>query len=410
MGQMLDAAFHFDVGTGQPPVATPERARLATHQISTVHFDTVTTVSDFCALADEWALLTQNCASRVSIFQTYTWLRHWVDTYVSTQSSNHHLAMVTGRAADGRLVLVAPLQLERHGLVTQLCWMGCPVAQYGDVLVSSEYDSAHNIRAALDLAIETFEPDVVGLCKVRDDSRLAKALSDGWAHEVCKDTAHELTFAGAGSFSEYEKRYSSKSRKNRRRLLRRLRESYNVEFHRHAPGVEASRIAQVGLELKRAWLKSRGLLSPALNERAIGDLVTSLARDPSSGCTVFSVTCNDQIVGVQLGFEQRKKLELYLIVYDLEFEKSGVGSLHLEDTIRASCGRGLAGVDLLAPDAAYKREWADVSMVVRDYAKPCSFVGRMYMALYMIGVRKLLKRAQSIVPLPWRKMAIRLVC
>ena len=194
MGQMLDAAFHFDVGTGQPPVATPERARLATHQIPTVHFDTVTTVSDFCALADEWALLMQNCASRVSIFQTYTWLRHWVDTYVSTQSSNHHLAMVTGRAANGRLVLVAPLQLERHGLVTQLCWMGCPVAQYGDVLVSSEYDSAHNIRAALDVAIETFKPDVVGLCKVRDDSRLAKALSDGWALELCKDMAHQLAF------------------------------------------------------------------------------------------------------------------------------------------------------------------------------------------------------------------------
>ena len=409
MGQLLDAAFQFDVETGQPPVAVPACAQLSTPVGSPVQLDTVNTLSDFSALADEWALLSQNSTSRVSVFQSFTWLRHWVDSYVSSPGSNHQLAIVTGRAADGRLVLVAPFQLERNGLVAHLCWIGCPVAQYGDVLVSSEYDNAKNIREALSVAIQTFKPDVVGLSKVRDDNRLAKALANGWALELCRDTAHELAFGASDRFSEYEKRYSSKSRKNRRRLLRRLQENHKVEFHQHAPGDQAARIAQAGLELKRAWLKSRGLLSAALNQEVVGDLLISLARDPSSGCAVFSVTCDDRIVGVQLGFQHQGKLELYLIVYDLEFEKSGVGSLHLEDTFREACDRGVAVVDLLAPDAVYKREWADVSMGVRDYARPCSLVGRMYMAIYMIGVRKLLKRAQSMLPLKWRKLAIRLV-
>ena len=57
--------------------------------------------------------------------------------------------------------------------------MGFPVGQYEYVLVSSEYDNAQNIHEALSVAIQTFKPDVVGLSKVRDDSRLAKAPSNG---------------------------------------------------------------------------------------------------------------------------------------------------------------------------------------------------------------------------------------
>ena len=132
------------------------------------------------------------------------------------------------------------------------------------------------------------------------------------------------------------------------------------------------------MELKQAWLKSRGQLSAALNVDVIGDHLISLARGPSSGCAVFSVTCDDRIVGDQLGFHHEGRLELYLIVVcDLEFEKSRVGSLHLEDTFGEVSDRGFAGVDRLAPDAVYERESTDVIMGVRDYAKPCSLVGRM---------------------------------
>ena len=68
--------------------------------------------------------------------------------------------------------------------------MGFPVGQYEYVLVSSEYDNAQNIHEALSVAIQTFKPDIVGLSKVRDDSRLAKAPSNGWALQLCKNTVH----------------------------------------------------------------------------------------------------------------------------------------------------------------------------------------------------------------------------
>ena len=405
---MADVAFQFELD--QNTVAgTSLAARPATTiQTENLNFEAATTVEQFRELRADWECLARQVSGFTSIFQDFAWLSHWLDSYHRANQSRRQLAIVVGRKASGEVALIAPLQLERRGGFAQLCWMGCPVAQYGDILVVPGWDFDANIHAALAFAIQSFKPDVVRLCKVREDSHLPSVLPDDWA-VLNNDVAFELDFQDAADFAEYEKRYSSKARKNRRRLLRRLNERHQVEFHRHEPGEEAAQIALRGLELKRSWLKKRGLKSSALEDKRVDDLMAALAADPESGCFVYSLRCDDRQAGVQIGFQRNGRVELYLIVFDLEFEKAGVGTLQLEDTFRAICDQGHHCVDLLAPDAAYKREWADREFSVSDYALLCTVAGRAFTTIYLMGLRKLLKQAQERLPLRMRTALLSLL-
>ncbi len=383
---------------------------------SDLRFEAVSDASGFRALQGDWNHLTSQVQGFRSVFQDFNWLSHWLGAYLETGRPGCRLAMVVGRTGSGEIVLIAPFQIERRFGVTELCWMGCPVAQYGDIIVASGWDRNENINAAIRFAVSHYSPDVVRLCKVREDAQIGKALVINQhmpeylhAREIGQDTAFELDFSNASGFADYEKRYSAKSRKNRRRLLRRLTERYDVAFHAHKPGEDAASIALEGLELKRAWLEARGMKSSALEDRSIDRFMACAAADPSSGCRIFSLRCDGQLAGVQIGFERDGRLELFLIVFNLEFEKAGIGALHLEDTFRAYCNQGGHCVDLLAPDAAYKREWADRNMAVTDYAIPCTLAGRAYTSAYLMGLRKLLKSAQDALPLSVRKWALKLV-
>ena len=372
-------------------------------------FEAVTEVSQFVLLEKDWNGLTQQGDRFVSVFLDFAWLKQWVDVFLAPNIRARRLAIIIGRAANGQVAFIAPFQMEHGGGISQLCWMGCPIAQYGDVLAVPEYSSCETIRAAIAFAIKTFKPDLVRLCKVREDSHVTEAVRDGWANALCQDVAREVDFGDAQNFEDYEQRYSSKSRKNRRRLLRRLKERHEVKFRRHEPGDEAAHIALVGLSLKRCWLVERGLKSTALDDGRVDRFIAKLAQEPVSGCCVYSVTCDERLAGIQIGFERNGRLELYLIVFDLAFEKSGIGTLHLENTISDACDSGTKCVDLLAPDAPYKRDWADRGTTVRDYAKPCTVAGHIYTRVYLLGIRKLLKRAQEQLPLRVRKTALRVL-
>jgi CelD/BcsL family acetyltransferase involved in cellulose biosynthesis len=106
------------------------------------------------------------------------------------------------------------------------------------------------------------------------------------------------------------------------------------------------------------------------------------------------LTLNDTPVGIQIGVFAKQRLSLHIIVYDLAYEKSGVGVLHLEHTIAEAYDQGLTAIDLLAPKAEYKMDWADGTVAVIDHAVPVSAIGKLYAHVYLGFVRE---RAKSLV-------------
>src|ERR1044071_5290229 len=83
----------------------------------------VRTRSQFDALECQWKSLFERAGRAPHLFQSYDWLWHWANNYLSAGTS---VCLVTGWHGP-RLTMVWPLVEVRAGF-SKLCWMGQPVS------------------------------------------------------------------------------------------------------------------------------------------------------------------------------------------------------------------------------------------------------------------------------------------
>lgn len=364
--------------TGTPAAAAGHAA---------VEFALVTTRQAFDALDGEWNALFERAGRPDQIFQTFNWCWHWCNHFLADQPSRGRstsLAVLTGRRG-GRLVMVWPLVLERIGLIRQLRWLGEPVSQYGDVLIEETPDRLGLLLSAWQHIVISLAPSLAHLRKVRDDAVVAPLLARVGARQLARDEAPYLDLASAPDSPTYELRYSKSAIRNRRRLMRRLEERGAVAVDRPAQGDAAARLAGMAIDMKRAWLKHRGIRSQALADARTRHFfrdVAGLAVHPV-GCQVSAITSGGQPAALQISFACKGMLAIHVLVYALTFEKAGVGVLHIEEAIRQAFRDRVQRIDLLAPRDPYKTEWADGAVGVGDYAVPLTMTGRAYTRGYI---------------------------
>ena len=363
----------------------------------------VTTRAGFDALESEWNALFERAGQGTQMFQTFNWLWHWCNHFAG-EGSGVHLSIVTARR-DGRLVLVWPLALERAGLMTKLIWMGEPVGQYGDVVMEESADSLDLLRASWSFLVEETKASVVQLRKVRADAAVAPLMRDLGLIEIEQLTAPYLNLADAPSFAEYEKRYSSSARKNRRRQRRRIEDHgpMRVDFHRG--GAVAGELAVAAIALKRAWLRDRGLISPALSDERTVRFFAEVAEahQRPAGCHVVALMSNGKPAALEVGVRAKGRSGTHIIVYDPEFEKHSAGAVLMEDSIRGAFDHGIEAFDLLAPGDGYKLEWADAATGVSTFVAPLNPVGLVYARLYLGLARPALKKLMNLLPISVRR-------
>lgn len=361
-------------------------------------YEVIDDQAGFGALESEWNDLFARAGRPTQVFQTFRWNWHWCRHFVwNTPVIAKQAALIITARDHGRLVMVWPLAMERAGMLRQLVWMGEPVSQFGDILADTDTVTPSAIRESWVFVLKALKPDVVRLRRVRADAIIAPHLASLASLETVVNEAPYLDLTSAADFTAYEQRYSSKARKNRRRLARRLEEQGAVKYARLSQTPAAGQAARQAVEMKQSWLRDRGLLSPAMADprfAAFMSDVASAAECATAGVTVSLLTLNDATVGIQIGVIAKRRLSLHVIVYDLAYEKSGVGVLHLEHAIAEAYDHGLTTIDLLAPKADYKMDWADGTVAVIDHAVPVSAVGRIYAHLYLGFVRE---RAKSLV-------------
>jgi CelD/BcsL family acetyltransferase involved in cellulose biosynthesis len=376
-----------DSGAGPTGALHPGPAPAA----SELTFAVIADQAGFCALENEWNDLFERSGRSTHVFQTFGWNWHWCRHFIWNQpgASKQTAILVTARD-QGRLVMVWPLAMERAGMLRQLVWMGEPVSQYGDILADVGSVNQAAIASAWDFALNELKPDVVRLRRVRADAVIAPHLAGLRSLETVMSEAPYLDLASAADFTAFEQRYTSKARKNRRRLARRLEEQGVVKYALLSGQPEAGAAARQAVEMKQSWLRDRGLLSPALADPRFATFMSDVAAaiERTAGVQVSVLTLNGAPVGIQIGVIAKRRLSLHVIVYDLTHEKSGVGVLHLEHTIADAYDQGLVAIDLLAPKAEYKMDWADGTVAVIDHAVPISAAGRIYAHFYLGFVRE----------------------
>jgi CelD/BcsL family acetyltransferase involved in cellulose biosynthesis len=388
---------------GRPDADAASRPLAEAH----AQLDLVTTRDDFDALERDWNDLFARAGRDTQLFQTFNWLWHWANHFLPREDTGRgpELAIVTARF-DGRLVLAWPLVKERHGPIVRLTWMGEPVSQYGDLIVDDAVADPNTlIEAAWDFAVAQTGASVLHLRKVREDAVIAPVLALRKAKVVGELVAPYLDLSGAENFAEYEKRYSSGARRNRKRQRRRLEERGPVTLEVERGGVAAQALTITAFKLKLEWLAQRGLISPALSDpRTLRFFVDATgSMDRPAGCHVLALKCAEQPVALEIGLTCKGRSAIHIIVYDAAFEKTAAGSLLMEDSIRRAVEQRLTVFDLLAPDAPYKREWADATKVVRDWAAPNSLAGRAYAAVYLGVLRNTVKKGLDHLPVGMRR-------
>ena len=379
-------------------------AALVTPVSSGLDLAVVSTREGFDALEADWNDLFARAGRSAQLFQAFNWNWHWANHFIGDGRGRLQLRVVTGRH-HGRLVMVWPLVMERRAGLRVLAWMGEPVSQYGDVLAEDGPAQLEMLREGWRFVATTLRPDLARLNKTRADSVVAPLLAELGAISTQQLEAPYLDLASAPTFEQYAERYPSKARKNRRRLARRLEEQGASEFCELAEGPDASRIAGQAIEIKRIWLKEKGLVSPALNDARTMAFFQAAAADTQrpAKIRVAVLMCGGAVAAVEIGFACRDRMAIHIMAYDLAFDKAAAGILLLEHMIETSLASGVAVYDLMAPGDGYKKEWADGTMRVDDFAVPMTVLGSIFARAYLAFARPCLKAAVAKIPLSTRR-------
>jgi len=368
-------------------------------------FEIVTGRAGFDALETEWNDLFWRAGHSAQVFQTFNWNWHWCNHYFAASAGElaPSLAIVTGRR-NGRLVMIWPLVSERVAGLSHLAWMGDPVSQYGDVLIEPE--AIPFLGDAWAFITRELKPDLVRLRKVRDDAAIAALLNDLNAIPSARTDAPYLDLASAPDFATFERRYSPRSRRNRRRLFRRLLELGPATFERCREGPRARELAVEAIDLKREWLKERGLVSPALADPRFASFFADVAQETvrPTGCEVSALTSGGESAAIEITLRCLDRIIMHVIVFNLKYEKVGAGVLLLESTFAQACGTNARTFDLLSPGDGYKLAWADASMGGTDWVIPLSARGWVFARLYLGLARPALKAALGAMPASLRRL------
>jgi CelD/BcsL family acetyltransferase involved in cellulose biosynthesis len=158
--------------------------------------------------------------------------------------------------------------------------------------------------------------------------------------------------------------------------------------------------------MKRAWLKDRGLVSPALSDGRASAFFADVAEGAvrSVGCYVAALTSAGEPAAIEVTIPCKDRTVMHIIVFNLKYEKAGAGVLVMEKSIEKTCGNGCRAFDLLAPADTYKLDWADGVVGVEDWSVALSLKGRAYAQLYLGLARPAIKAVLGALPVSLRRL------
>ena len=352
-------------------------------------FNLVTTLKQFETLKEDWTRLYDKHGQGIQLFQDYNWIFHWLKNFNGAETS---LTIVTGVLND-ELVMVIPLVLKRPAGLRVLEWAGSPVSQYGDILMKPEANNMHWITEGFKFISNKIKPDLYHLRKTRFDSTVFPLLENIEATVLEEMAAPYIEIRGAENFTEFNKRYSQRSRKSKRRHRRKLEEHGETDFAIHKNGPEAANIIAEALKQKRQWLKDNHIYSIAFQTDGIESFWNSVATDQSNPVNLRTshLMVADQTAAIEVGLIAKNRYGAHIGSYNREFIQHSPGSLQMQDTIAALIKEGIETIDLFAPADTYKIEWTDLSTPVYDIAYPATLKGRAYSSLYLQCIRPALK-------------------
>jgi CelD/BcsL family acetyltransferase involved in cellulose biosynthesis len=259
-----------------------------------------------------------------------------------------------------------------------------------------DYEPATILAALWDCLNQSGGYDLINLQQVRPDAKCraffdrlvaeGNRLQHGERSERCMRIECRWT-DGEAFFRSLNK----KARNNHTRGKRILAElSGDVRFRLVEPADDFAPVLDEIIGLKQAWLHANdpnsGLLgADGLVLRAILDqaLRSGLAR-------IFLLECGGKIAAASVNFVYAGRMEAYFTAYDPTFDRASPGTILIVEYARWSFDRGLAYVDFLRGEEAFKFRMANAETLLASFAGARTIMGQVAVS----GHRWLSRRRQ----------------
>lgn len=264
----------------------------------------------------------------------------------------------------GAAVAILPLMLTSMAGSRVLRFLGDPLIQYGDAVLSRAGNEAH-LMQALHAAGE-IGADAALLRKVRNDAKLSPLL----ARRAHVSQVEEAPYVDL----RRETGLPPRDMRELRRYRRRLAEQGEVRL-KITRGGSAYHCVRTALERKRDWLTAKGFTSSVIGDPHWEAALVSLVTEHANLLACARLEVGGKLAAVEIAVTHGKRWHAFLGAIDPAFAKSGPGQVQMADTIAHAREQGFLAYDLLAPADRFKCVIATGAVTVCDYALPLSLQG-----------------------------------
>jgi CelD/BcsL family acetyltransferase involved in cellulose biosynthesis len=286
------------------------------------------------------------------------------------QSPSWRLCCSGGRAAPRivavrearKLVMLLPLQVETLWGVKIACWLGEPLAQYGDALALPGSRRAEWLAAAEAEIARWKDVDLIAMTRLRADGVLASA---GAPLKLSNPARHSAPFVDLG--------VASGRRRSMERRQKKMRKYGPLRFEVAGTSQERREAAAQALAFKRQWLRDRGRFSVSLSNPQVGESLLALAEN--GALRANRLWAGDRLVSVELGVKFGDCYRSLIGAFDVRMAEASPGhalTLHMLDHLARE---GVTRFDFLPPADPYKMQFATGSSEMGALYRPMNAKG-----------------------------------
>jgi CelD/BcsL family acetyltransferase involved in cellulose biosynthesis len=354
-------------------------------------FRILRTAGELDALAGEWDSLAVRCPGYY-FSQTCRW----------ATAAWRHVGRPRGRAlqcltlhADGRLVAVWPLVVERRGALAVVRPLGPEASEYCAPLVEPGAEHIARTRRLWREAARL--GDLVMLPNVRTGTTLSELLPSVGLWRA-PDSASPAPFVLRRDYADWPAYQATLSSSMRRRMRRARAKLPKASVFTLAAAESGPRLVDWMLAGKQRWLAGRGLDSAWIGRADYRDFLAALVaqtHDPA-GALLFTLTIDGKLVAAKLATIDPQRLEIQMDVYDPALGAVAPGRLLTEYCLEWAVVRGL-DFDFRLGEEAYKRDWAPHSCAVVSW-----YIATGWRGLPVVARRRAVLWSWKLKALLWR--------
>lgn len=287
---------------------------------------------------------------------------------------------------------ILPLMMTSMAGSRVLRFLGDPLIQYGDAVLSRAGTEAHLVAALH--AAGKLSADAALFRKVRSDAKISALLS----RRAQVSRVEEAPYADLRRVVSLPPRDARELRRYRRRLAEQGEVELKIKRGRDALGC-----VQAALEMKRNWLAAKGFTSSVIGDEAWESVLASLVTGHANLLACARLEIGGKLAAIEVAITHGKRWHAFLGAIDPAFARSGPGQVQMADTIAYAREQGFTAYDLLAPADAFKRVIATGAISVCDYALPLSLQGQVAARAFRFA--PLAKSMLGKLPTPLRSAA-----